>query len=133
MSNLKRSIDRGITEFYLSVDIDIIKQSLEDEDYNIDELDKKISQFSKRVKFNYKAIAAKESIAKRLDIISKKFMDAIEKNIEKPIATLNALIEEKELSVRFRNLDKLTEEEIKEIIRGKNLVDLMDELDEATD
>ncbi len=33
------------------------------------------------------------------------------------------------MSVQFRNLDKLTPDEIKEIIKGKNLVDLMDELD----
>ena len=51
----------------------------------------------------------------------------------KPIASLKKLIEAKELSVQFRNLDKLTEEEIKEIIKGKNLVDLMDELDGETD
>lgn len=46
---------------------------------------------------------------------------------------MKRLIEDKELSVQFRNLDKLTEEEIKEIIKGKNLVDLMDELDGETD
>ena len=80
-----------------------------------------------------KAIIIKEKTDSLLDTIVSKFQDAIEKNIDKPIASLKKLIEEKELSVQFRNLDKLTEEEIKEIIKGKNLVDLMDELDGEID
>ena len=46
------------------------------------------------------------------------------------MSTLMGMIESKQMQVQFRNLDKLTPEEIKEIIKGKNLVDLMDELDE---
>ncbi|MFS4493905.1 hypothetical protein [Maribacter sp. 2308TA10-17] len=132
MSNLKNKIDNSIIEFYLNVDIGIIKDSLKEDGCDIDILDKKISQFSKRLKFNYKAIEAKEKSENLMELIIGKFQNAIEKNIDKPIATLKKLIEEKELSVQFRNLEKLSEDEIKEIIKGKNLVDLMDELDDET-
>ncbi|MRI00257.1 hypothetical protein GH721_06860 [Kriegella sp. EG-1] len=132
MSNLKNKIDNSILEFYLNVDISIIKDSLKEEGCDIDILDKKISQFSKRLKFNSKAIIAKEKTENLMELIIEKFQDAIEMNIDKPIAALKRLIEEKELSVQFRNLEKLSEDEIKEIIKGKNLVDLMDELDDET-
>jgi len=133
MGKLKHNIDKGITEFYLNLDVNIIKESLKNDGVDVLKEDDKISKFSKRIKFMNKAIIIKEKTDSLLEIIVSKFQEAIEKNIDKPIASLKRLIEDKELSVQFRNLDKLTEEEIKEIIKGKNLVDLMDELDGKTD
>lgn len=130
MSDLKNKIDKGITEFYLNSDIDLIKKSLIDEGVNLESESAEISKFVKRLKFTKSAVAVKESNKLLLDRIIEKFQDAINKNVEKPIATLMGMIESKEMRVQFRNLDKLTPEEIKEIIKGKNLVDLMDELDE---
>jgi tRNA uridine 5-carbamoylmethylation protein Kti12 len=133
MSKLKNNIDKGVTEFYLNLDVDIIKESLKDDGVDVIKEDEKISKFSKRIKFMNKAIVIKEKTDNLLETIVSKFQEAIENNIDKPIASLKKLIEAKELSVQFRNLDKLTEEEIKEIIKGKNLVDLMDESDGETD
>tara|TARA_R110001592_G_scaffold3510_5_gene19603 strand:- start:2046 stop:2447 length:402 start_codon:yes stop_codon:yes gene_type:complete len=133
MGKLKQNIDKGITEFYLNLDVNIIKESLKNDGVDVTKEDEKISKFSKRIKFMNKAILVKEKTDSLLEIIVSKFQEAIDKNIDKPIASLRKLIEAKELSVQFRNLDKLTEEEIKEIIKGKNLVDLMDELDDKID
>lgn len=133
MDTLKNNIDKGITEFYLNLDVNIIKESLKDDGVDVLKEDEKISKFSKRIKFLNNAIAVKEKTDNLLDIIVSKFQEGIEKNIDRPIASLKKLIEDKELSVHFRNLDKLTEEEIKEILKGKNLVDLMDELDGKID
>ncbi|MBU2526386.1 MULTISPECIES: hypothetical protein [Flavobacteriaceae] len=129
MSNLKNKIDKGITEFYLNSDIELIKKSLEEEGVDVAKESAEISNFLKRLKFTQTAIVTQENHQALLDRIVEKFQDAINRNIEKPIATLINLVETKQMSVQFRNLDKLTPEEIKEIIKGKNLVDLMDELD----
>lgn len=133
MSDLKHMIDKGVTEFYLEVDIDTIKNSLSEDGFDIANLDNRISKFSKKLKFNYNALATKSKIDNLMEIIVTKFQKAIDENIEKPISTLKGLIEDKQLSVQFRNLEKLNEEEIKEIIKGKNLLDLLDELDEEVD
>jgi hypothetical protein len=130
MGKLKQNIDKGITEFYLNLDVNIIKDSLKNDGIDVLKEDQQISKFSKRIKFTNKAIIVKEKTDSLLETIVSKFQEAIDKNIDKPIASLRKLIESKELSVQFRNLDKLTEGEIKEIIKGKNLVDLMDELDD---
>ncbi|MCK0114950.1 hypothetical protein [Gelidibacter sp. F63206] len=129
MSNLKNKIDKGITEFYLNSDIEFIKKSLEEEGVDVAKESTEISNFLKRLKFTQTAMVTQENNQALLDRIVEKFQDAINKNIEKPIATLINLVETKQMSVQFRNLDKLTPGEIKEIIKGKNLVDLMDELD----
>ncbi|RNL88534.1 hypothetical protein ED312_08795 [Sinomicrobium pectinilyticum] len=129
MSDLKKHIDKGITEFYLNTDIELIKNSLREDGVDLDKESVEIERFVKRLKFTHNALMTKQYNQELLQKIIERFQDAIHKNIEKPIATLKNLIEAKQMSVQFRNLDKLTEDEIKEIIKGKNLVDLMDELD----
>ncbi|MGZ0014603.1 hypothetical protein [Yeosuana sp. AK3] len=129
MSNLKSKIEKGITEFYLNSDIELLKKSLEEEGLDVVKESADISKFLKRLKFTKVATVTQKNNQVLIERIVEKFQDAINRNIEKPIATLINLVENKQMSVQFRNLDKLTPEEIKEIIKGKNLVDLMDELD----
>lgn len=133
MGKLKNKIDAGITRFYLEADIEFIKESLEQEGMNLAEEDKKIDKYLKRLKFECKANISQERQRRLLDLAVEKFKDAIEKNIDKPIATLKSLIASNELKFQNRNLEKLSEEEIREIIEGKNLVDLLDTLGESDD
>ncbi|MDC6367331.1 MULTISPECIES: hypothetical protein [Flavobacteriaceae] len=129
MSNLKDKIEKGLTEFYLNSDIELIKNSLQEEGVNVSEESTEIDRFLKKLRFTQTAQLVQESNLLLIEKIVEKFQAAINKNIDKPIATLMNLVESKKMSVQFRNLDKLTADEIKEIIKGKNLVDLMDELD----
>lgn len=129
MSNLEDNIEKGITEFYLNSDINLIKKSLEEEGVDVSFEDIEINKFVNRLKFTQTALVAQKSNKLLIDRIVEKFQDAINRNIEKPISTLKNLVETKQMSVQFRNLDKLNADEIREIIKGKNLVDLMDELD----
>ena len=129
MSNLKNKIEKGLTEFYLNSDIELIKNSLQEEGVNVSEESTEIDRFLKKLRFTQTAQLAQESNLLLIEKIVEKFQTAINKNLDKPIATLMNLVESKQMSVQFRNLDKLTTDEIKEIIKGKNLVDLMDELD----
>ena len=129
MSNFNNKIEKGITEFYLNSDIELIKKSLEEEGVDVAKESVVISNFLKRLKFTEVAMVTQQNNKALIDRIVEKFQDAINNNVEKPIATLINLVETKQMSVQFRNLNKLTPEEIKEIIKGKNLVDLMDELD----
>lgn len=129
MSEFKNKIERGIMEFYLNSDIEFIEQSLREEGVDVEKEILEISKFVKRLKFTQIATTSKKSNQVLMEKIVEKFQEGINKNIDKPITTLMRLIENREMSVQFRNLEKLTPKEIKEIIKGKNLVDLMDELD----
>ncbi len=130
MGNLKDNIDKGITEFYLNSDIELIKKSLEDDGVDVNKEDIEITRFLKQMKFKHTALVAHKNNQALIDKLVEKFQDAINRNIEKPISTLKHLVEKKQMSVQFRNLDKLNADEIREIIKGKNLVDLMDEIDD---
>ena len=64
-----------------------------------------------------------------LEKISLLLHDALEKNLEKPISYLKNLIQNNQFQVQYRNLENLSIDEIKEIIKDQNLLDLLEKLE----
>ena len=54
---------------------------------------------------------------------------AIEENIDKPVSYLKSLIQNNQFQVQYRNLENLTIDEIKEIIKDQNLLELLEKLE----
>lgn len=126
MSNdINHKIDEAFYNFYLEADKDIIKASLNSDIQNLHEYNKK----KKQITFLAKAIAQQ----KQNDILKEllnKFKEAINENIEKPVALLKQLIQDKPSFAFYRNLDKLSNEDIIEIIKDKNLIELLEQLED---
>ncbi|XVJ67833.1 MAG: hypothetical protein HEQ40_17240 [Lacibacter sp.] len=126
MSNeIKNKIDEALYHFYLEADKDIIKNSLQDDIQDKVEYEKK----KKRIIFLANA-AVKKKHNEYLLQLAEKFEKALSLNIEKPVAILKKLIQGNASLALHRNLDKLSKEEIIEIIKDKNLVELLEQLDE---
>ncbi len=126
MSNdIKNKINEALYNFYLEADKDIINDSLKNDIQNLDEYNKK----KKQVIFFAKAKANKMHNEYLLELASK-FQEAVLSNIEKPVAILKQLFQGNASLALYRNLDKLTKEDIIEIIKDKNLVQLLEQLEE---
>ncbi|MFN8320304.1 MAG: hypothetical protein U0V54_12875 [Saprospiraceae bacterium] len=125
MSNeIKNKIGEALYHFYLEADKDTIKDSLKDDIQDMAEYEKK----KKRIIFLANAAAKKKHIEYLLQL-AEKFEQALLLNIEKPIAILKQIIHGNASLALHRNLDKLSKEEIIEIIKDKNLVELLEQLD----
>ncbi len=125
MSNeIKNKIDDAFYYFYLEADKDIIKDSLKDDIQDMVEYEKK----KKRMIFLANATANRKHNEYLLQL-AEKFEQALLLNIEKPIAILKQIILGNASLALHRNLDKLSKEEIIEIIKDKNLVELLEQLD----
>jgi len=125
MSNeIKNKINDGLYNFYLEADIDIIKDSLKSDIQNLDEYSKK----KKQLIFLAQA-KAKQKHNEYLLELANKFQEAVLQNIEKPVAILKQLIQGNASLALYRNLDKLSKEDIIEIIKDKNLVELFEQLE----
>jgi hypothetical protein len=122
---IKNKIDEALFNFYLEADKDTIKDSLKGDIPNSDEYEKK----KRQIIFLAKATAKKKH-NEYLLALAVKFEQALQLNIEKPIAILKQLIQGNTSLALHRNLDKLSKEEIIEIIKDKNLVQLLEQLDE---
>ncbi len=126
MSNeINNKINEALYNFYLEADKEIINDLLKDDIQNLDEYNKK----KKQIIFFAKAKANKKHNDYLLELAAK-FKEAILLNIEKPVVILKQFIQENASFALYRNLDKLSKEDIIEIIKDKNLVQLLEQLEE---
>lgn len=128
--NIIKDIDKAIISKLCNEGSDFLDDYLIEDGYDLGEIkslsDKKFKQFS----FQLKAKANLEKDQNLLKRVSDQFLDAIEKNLDKPIAYLNELLKNNSLSIQYRNLDKLGVDEIKNIIRDQNLLEILELLEE---
>ncbi|HTO36330.1 MAG TPA: hypothetical protein VLZ72_08830 [Flavobacterium sp.] len=125
MSNeIKNKINDALYNFYLEADKDIIKDSQKSDIQNLEEYNKK----KKQIIFLAQA-KAKQKHNEYLLALANKFQEAVLQNIEKPVAILKQLIQGNASLALYRNLDKLSKEDIIEIIKDKNLVELLEQLE----
>ncbi|AGA79423.1 MULTISPECIES: hypothetical protein [Bacteroidota] len=123
-NNIKNRIDDALIAFYKEVDKDALADMLKDDVSDIDAYNKK----KKQLVFLARAKAQKERNDNLLKLVSK-FQQAIEANIEKPVAMLKQFIQGNASLALYRNLDKLSKEDIIEIIKDQNFVQLIEELE----
>lgn len=125
MSNeIKNKIDDALFNFYLDADKDTISDSLKDGISNFEEYNKK----KKQIIFLAKANAKKQHNEHLLELANK-FQEALILNIDKPVSILKQIIQGNPSLALYRNLDKLTNEDIIEIIKDKNLVELLEQME----
>lgn len=126
MSNeIKDKVDDALFNFYLEADKHTIKDLLKDDIQNLDEYEKK----KKQIIFLAKATANKKHNEHLLQLANK-FQEALLQKTEKPIAILKQIVQGNPTFALYKNLDRLSKEEIIEIIKDKNLVDLLEQLEE---
>lgn len=123
-NDIKNKINEALYNFYLEADKGIINDSLKKDIQNLDEYTKK----KKQIIFLAKAKAQQKQNEYLKELVSK-FKEAINENIEKPVAILKQLIQGNPSFALYRNLDKLSNEDIIEIIKDKNLVELLEYLE----
>lgn len=121
---INNKINDALYDFYLEADKDIIKDSLKSDIQNLDEYNKK----KKQIIFLAQA-KAKQKHNEYLLALANKFQEAVLQNSEKPVAILKQLIQGNASLALYRNLDKLSKEDIIEIIKDKNLVELLEQLE----
>ena len=129
MDKLKKIIEKGITESYLQGDIKDIRKGLSDYGVNMDENRKQQDKLIKQLKFKIRSAVNEEKYENLLLKATESFQDAINKGLEKPIAYLNTLIKENRLVVQYNNLEKLSADEIREIIKDQNLIEIIEFLE----
>ncbi|EAR01409.1 hypothetical protein [Maribacter sp. HTCC2170] len=129
MDKLKKIIDKGFTENYLFEDIDDVRKSLSDYGVNLDDNSERQDKLIKQLKFKLRSSINKEKNENLLLKATESFQEAINKGLEKPIAYLNNLIKENQLVVQYNKLDKLGPDEIKEIIKDQNLIEIIELLE----
>jgi hypothetical protein len=131
MSNeIKNRIEEVLYNYYKEADKENINDELREEIPDIDAYELKKKKTINRLHFIAKA-TSNQKRDEQLLTIAKEFQSAIEKNIEKPVTILKQIISGHSALVLNKGLDKLSKEEIIEIIKDKNLVELLEQLERS--
>ena len=125
----KNAIHDAEVHFFRHADPETIQNILRECNSDIAEYTRKRGEALVKIQFLAKAAANKQRDEKLLQLASC-YREAIEKNIEKPIQFLRSLMGQKASAAFNNSLDKLSHEEIIELIRDQNLVNLIDQLEQ---
>jgi len=129
MDKFKELINKGFTQNYLSNDIENIHDNLVNHGVDLAENKKRQDKLIKQLKFKLRSSINEEKYNTLLIRATESFQDAIIKGLEKPVAYLNTLIKENRVAVQYNKLEKLSSEEIKEIIKDQNLIEIIELLE----
>ncbi len=100
-----------------------------DNGYDLDKLNTYAKKLRKQHVFLVNSIINKRKDKALLQKATLLFEDALNNKIQKPIAYLNNLIKQNNFAVQYRNLEKLDKEEILEIIKDQNLIEILEHLE----
>lgn len=124
IDEIKTKIDNALFGFYMEADKETISYLLKDDILNVDEYNKK----KKQIIFLAKAAAKKNQNEKIMDVVAK-FQQAIQMKTEKPIAIFKQIIQNNPSFALYNNFENFTKEDIIEIIKDKNLIELIEQLE----
>lgn len=128
-NSIIKKIDKVIISQALENDFDSIDSELEILGYSIDEINAFSQKTYKRQSFLLKGLLNKQKDINLLEKASLLIHKAIEENVDRPISYLKSLIQNNQFQVQYRNLENLTIDEIKEIIKDQNLLELLEKLE----
>ncbi|WP_334166569.1 hypothetical protein [Phocaeicola paurosaccharolyticus] len=124
-TTVNQKTDDALLNFYLEADKDTIEEILQEEIGNLDDYKKKRN----KLLFMARAKAKKQANDVQIEKVLNYFETAIRKNTEKPIAFLKQLVKESHSLALYHNFNELSREDIQEIIKDKNLIDILEQLE----
>jgi len=129
-NNFIKKIDDAIISKIIEGDSSAYDEILKEQGYNISVIENYANKNYKKHSFLLKGLINKQKDLALLEKASLLLQNAIEKNIDKPISYLKNLIANNQFQVQYRNLENLGIEEIKEIIKDQNLLELLEQLED---
>ena len=128
-NNFIKKIDDAIISQIIEGDSSAYDEILKEQGYNVIDIESYANKNFKKHSFLLRGLINKKKDLILLEKASLLLQNAIEKNIDKPISYLRNLIANNQFQVQYRNLDNLGIEEIKEIIKDQNLLELLEQLE----
>ena len=130
MDKLKKTIKESLNNFEKAIPDDLVRKQLEAEGVDLDEQSLLQDKFIRQLTFKLKSKSTKEKYDIMLEKASTYFKDALSKGLDRPIAYMNELIRTNNLQTQFSKLDKLSEEQIKDIIKDQNLIEILEMIED---
>jgi anionic cell wall polymer biosynthesis LytR-Cps2A-Psr (LCP) family protein len=133
VDKLKKTVKESLENFDKAIPDDLVRKQLEMEGVDLNEQSLSQDKFIKQLAFRLKSKSTVLKNDSMLDKASNYFKDALTKGLDKPIAYMNNLIQTNQLQTQFSRLEKMSEEQIKDIIKDQNLIEILEMLEEESE
>lgn len=133
MDKLKKIVKESLENFDIAIPDDLVRKQLEMEGVDLNEQSLSQDKFIKQLTFRLKSKSTVLKNDSMLDKASNYFKDALTKGLDKPIAYMNNLIQTNQLQTQFSRLEKMSEEQIKDIIKDQNLIEILEMLEKESE
>jgi hypothetical protein len=127
-NNIINKINEHIESMILDADTEFIQELALSESISYEEIEDSANLILKQALFKIRSTSNKRKDDQILQTIALDYYDAIQKNLDKPVSYLHNLASNNRLGIQYRSLDKLSLEEIREIIKDQNLIELMERI-----
>lgn len=128
--NIVEKIDQAIIEFYLSSDIEQIKAVTREEGLDLEKTADRRDKLEKRLRFLAQASLNKQRNQPLLEKAESIIAKLADEYMGKPLFELKSMLQNKGLAVQYRNIERLDEESIREMLKDVDLVQLVEKLEE---
>lgn len=125
-------IDNGIIEFYINSSVDDVAILAKEEGFDPDKNADKREKLVKMLRFKAKASLSRQQTQPLFEKAEQILASLVESYVGKPISELRTLLQTKGLQVQFRNIDKLDEASIRDMLKDVDLVQLIEKLEDET-
>lgn len=133
MDKLKKIVKESLENFDKAIPDDLVRKQLEMEGVDLNEQSLSQDKFIKQLTFRLKSKSTVLKNDSMLDKASNYFKDALTKGLDRPIAYMNNLIQTNKLQTQFSRLEKMSEEQIKDIIKDQNLIEILEMLEKESE
>jgi hypothetical protein len=133
VDKLKKTVKESLENFDKAIPDDLVRKQLEMEGVDLNEQSLSQDKFIKQLTFRLKSKSTVLKNDSMLDKASNYFKDALTKGLDKPIAYMNNLIQTNQLQTQFSRLEKMSEEQIKDIIKDQNLIEILEMLEKESE
>ncbi len=126
--NLINQIDNSVIDDIRNGNNLLADEYLKSLGYDLDEVNKLSERIYKQQSFLIRGMINKQKDKELLQKAALLVENTIKNKLEKPVAYINSLVKQNRFAVQYRNLDKLNKEEIIEIIKDQNLLEIIEKL-----
>jgi hypothetical protein len=130
---MKKELINKMDEYILaslkSGDSSAIDSFFESSGYDLRDISNVADKSFKQMNFAMRGLVNSQKDEILLEKVAKYFQDAISQNLDKPISYLKNLVTSNQLAFGHRNLDKLSSDKIKELIKDHNLLKILEKLE----
>ena len=133
LNSLQRKIYNTILTDIKNRDTDMADVLLLKMGYDLDKINQMCEQIDRSQLFMIKTTINKQKEQQLMEQVSVKIKELLDKNLERPIAYLKELFENNEIVFQHNKLEKLDVEEIKEMIKDMNYLELLERLEKENE